>query len=200
MDWFKKQKLTNWIIGALIIINIGTLVSLWILQPGRAAIVPPLVPEHEQRVMELLRGELGLNDTQAEEFRAMRRSHFEQSRDVNARIMDLRRELMDAIIASPADSLRIEELADRLGTLHRERELDNAYHLNRLGTICTPGQRVRLHMLMRDLLPEGEQAGLRAGLRNGAGRGPGRRGMQNQPGFGRRGGERGTMRDTLLHR
>ncbi|MBN2416853.1 periplasmic heavy metal sensor [bacterium] len=202
MDWFKKQKLTNWVIGALIVINIATLASLWLLRPERGIAVPPVVPDHEQRVMDLLRGELRLDDRQAGEFRALRISHFTQSRELNARILFARRELMDAVLADPPDTLLVGELADRLGVLLRERELKNAYHLEHLGTICTPGQRTRLHMLMRDLLPEGDQAGPHGGLRSGTGRGYGRaqgtgRGAQNRPGPGRRSGDRGNALDTL---
>ncbi|MCK5148991.1 periplasmic heavy metal sensor [bacterium] len=180
MDWFKKQKLSNWIIGALIIANVITLSSLWMIriQHSKHSFRPRDAGRgKELMVMRLLKEELHLGDEQVEEFRAMRHQHFKGFRAAGQEMMELRRGLMDAMYSDPPDTLRVKELADVIGTFHIERELKNAQHFQLLSDICTPEQRKKLKLLINEILPHPPSGAWR-----------GRRGKGEMP-FGRRGRE-----------
>lgn len=182
MDWFKKQKLSNWIIGILILFNVITLISLWAVRLHRPAELPPEEAQHERRILNFLRGELDLNETQAAGFKKMRYGHFERFRNISSRITDLRHGIMESVFTDPPDTVHIKQLAEQLGRLHADKEFRNAEHFLRLRQICTPEQKKKFNKLMHNLLPGTPQRGRRSSRERG---GHFERGGQNSPRRGR---------------
>lgn len=181
MDWFKKQKLSSWIIALLVALNVLTLATLWSVRfdRPRKGFQPPGAgagPEGpDNRVMGLLQEELNLSEGQIAQIRAMRESHFEAFRDFETRAMELRRGIMDALFADPSDTVRIREMAEALGRLYAERELKNAEHFQQLREVYTPAQREQFRSLMHEILPNPPGENWRGMPDNGGGppRGPG---------------------------
>ena len=60
MDWLTKQKTQAWAIVVLVIINIATLVTLWMGRPT----LPPMLINGRPDINNFLKNELGLNNDQ----------------------------------------------------------------------------------------------------------------------------------------
>jgi len=193
MDWFKKQKLSNWIIGILVVINTVTLVTLWVMRfDGPRAVAPPPEegPGREQMVMRLLNDELGLSDQQLEALQGMRRRHFKGFREIGRESMALRRRIMDEMFSATPDTAKVREIAESIGRYHASREIQNAQHFQHLWTICTPEQRQKFQSLVHEILPDPMARG-RQGRRPKGGR-PFERGRRGAGRFGRSRHEQGT--------
>lgn len=131
---------------ALVVINIAMLASLWWKKDGRMA--------HGERppgdARDFLVTELHLTKEQQFSFDSLRKPHFE--------LLDQQREEMRVLkdsffshLAQPADTL-VGELAARIGNLQTAMDLNTFRHFAALRSICTPAQRIRLDVIIRDVL------------------------------------------------
>ena len=189
MDWFKKQKLSNWIIGALIVINTVTLVTLWVMRfEGPPEPAPPEDgPGRGLMVMHFLSRELDLSDSQLEALQGLRQKHFKDFPEMANQSMALRRSLMDEMFSESPDTVKVKEIIDGIGARFIDREIRNARHFQHLWTICTPEQRVKFKALIHEILPNPMVRGRRGRQHKGGppferGRRTGRR-----PGFSGKG-------------
>jgi len=166
MDWFKKQKWSNWIILILIIFNITTLVTLWSLKPDRAKDGTVMNMRRERHIMNFLSDELSFNESQSNNFRTMRKKHFIKIQKISRQINTLRHEIMETIAQETPDTVKIQMLSKKMGLLHADREMNNARHFLGLRKICNTGQRANFKHLIRNLTP-GRQGGRRQNGRPG---------------------------------
>jgi Spy/CpxP family protein refolding chaperone len=159
MDLFTKNRFTGWVIVILVCLNVATLATLWWVlyhQP-----IPQRPPEQRpEDVQRFLEKELSLTPEQAERFRESRRRHAERSQAVRDQVLELRKDMIMAILADTPDTALAGQLADRIGALQMETDRLLVSHFMELQSICRPEQRERLRYLMHDLLemmkPEGE--------------------------------------------
>ncbi len=157
MELFQKAKLSSWIIGILVIINLVTLASLWLIRFRETGPVVPKPEQQEERVMRMLRHELQLNQDQFRRFQTTRFRHMERLRGIEEEIIGLRRDILNEVFIEVPDSSIIDSLAGRIGTLETEREKLTADHFNRLQKICDPQQRQHLRSILDRVLPRQER-------------------------------------------
>ncbi|MFO7889208.1 MAG: hypothetical protein R6V04_02600 [bacterium] len=155
MDFFKKSKLSTWVIGILITLNIITLAYLWIIRLHEHPEPSFRTQQREHKVVGMLQKELGLTPEQCQKFYSKRKIHFNHIQNLNKNILELKREMLEESFSTPVDSVRIHELARKIGSLQTEKEIETVYHFNKLHKVCNQEQQCRFRSLMDDiLLPE----------------------------------------------
>jgi Spy/CpxP family protein refolding chaperone len=138
MSIFNRNKTSFWIIGVLVLLNLGTLGFIWLMPPPPAPgeIVGPLM---EKR--------LELRKEQREAFREERRAHFQKRRVLLDEAQESRRQLIEVLSRAPVDSMQVEKLLEQLSGHHNLLEEEFVRHYLRLRDICDEQQQVRLEEL-----------------------------------------------------
>jgi uncharacterized membrane protein len=138
MSIFNRKKTSFWIIGILILLNLGTLGFIWLMPPPPAPgeIVGPLMEER-----------LELRKEQREAFREERHAHFQNRRALLNEIQQSKRQLIDALSGASVDSLKAEMFLQQLEKHHSLLEEEFMRHFLELRKICDEQQQDRLREL-----------------------------------------------------
>ncbi len=153
MNIIAKKHLTRTLIGVLVLLNIATLVALWLTYLRR-----PLPPPRRgggggaDNVQMFFARELGLTKEQAQKFEALRQKLVSSVRGGNDEQRRLRLALMNELLAPAPDQGKVDELTAALGK--QEGEMDRALfmHFRELYDVCTPQQQVKFRGLIDELL------------------------------------------------
>ncbi len=174
MDIFKKSTLSAWLIGMLVTLNIITLIFLWIVhfRDNPVSQIKPV--QREEKVMGMLKRELGLSAEQTRKFHNKRKMHFDHIQNLHSKIIQLKREMLQESFTTPVDSIKIRKLAREIGNLQAEKEIKTVYHFNQLHKECNQQQQCRFRSLIDDIFPSkngndrqdctGKQQGRQSGL------------------------------------
>jgi hypothetical protein len=161
MDIFKQNRFLGWIVVLLVLLNLITLVTLWLGRPLRP--VPrakPVGPDREQLQMpQALRDGLGFDDAQIAEYQRLTRQHREEVRRLNEEIRQIKQRMFEgALQDSPTP-----ELSESLLALAQQKQaaIEKAtfqYFLD-LKKLCRPDQQEKLKLLVDQLFrqPKGGQ-------------------------------------------
>jgi hypothetical protein len=168
MDILAKQKFTNVLIIALVIINIGCLSFIWFNKPGSSIALPP--PDRKN-VDRFLDKELGLNSDQENKFNEFRREHFETTIKFQNKIGRFKREILAESFNQKPDMQKIAIMTDSIGSLQKGYETFLSEHFQKLASVCTPEQREKL----KDIFLSSFEPKRRPGIQPPPGRGMRRR-------------------------
>lgn len=159
MDMFKRNRNLIITIVILVIINIITLLLLWIGKPKHDLARGPGNGENEKvRIQEMLKEELGFSNDQAEQFLALRKNHLENTMRLDDELMLVKKEMLEEAMYSNDSSI-----SDSLLNLSLEKqgqlEIITFQHFQKLKQICTPEQQEKLFELMHRLIGPPQRGG-----------------------------------------
>jgi protein CpxP len=153
MDIFKQKRYLVYIIILLVILNMSTLLMVWIGRPShRSANRGPVSPEHEKaRVEQLLKDELGFDETQTEQYLMMRQEHHKRVTSLRHEIRQLKKQMFDEVLQDNPQPM----LSDSLLRLAQEKQANleqlTFKHFLDLKKLCKPEQRDKLKLLMHEV-------------------------------------------------
>jgi Spy/CpxP family protein refolding chaperone len=186
MNFFTKIRVTTWIIGLLVLLNVLTLGTIWFQQFRRPPAPLPPQDRRSENQQRFLERELGLTEQQSQQFQTLREQFFRQSNAIMQAIHQLRKAMMDELFSSSPDTQKAHKLAEEIGAKYVEQERLLFNHFLELKAVCQPAQQEKFQALMRDLLemmtPPELPGPPRAARPGEPPRGPGERGAQT---FGR---------------
>jgi Spy/CpxP family protein refolding chaperone len=136
MDLVTKQKSTLWLIIILVVLNITTIVMLWL--PGGIRPRPerhPNLPKHQTFFKEL-----DLTQEQKKKFDQYRNEYFRVIEKYTRQINLKKYEIMDMLFQPEPDSLRLNNISNELGQLNTEFEKVRFRQILRMKTILTDEQ------------------------------------------------------------
>lgn len=151
MNYFTKKRLVFWSVTLLIIMNISSLATVWWQQHRRPGPMPADHPP-SQRASQFLKHELGLSETQVEQFEAMQRRHFDKARALNDSMRQLKHQLFNELSAEAPDTSKAAIIADQIGKKQTQLDKLTFNHLLDLKNMCTPSQQKKLNIIFEDLL------------------------------------------------
>ncbi|MEM1319543.1 MAG: periplasmic heavy metal sensor [Bacteroidota bacterium] len=134
MSYFDNNKWTSWIIALLVLLNIGTLSTIW-LRPGS----PP-----SNQPVQLLQEALQLNEQQSNQFKTLRDQHFGATRELQNQLMEKKREMIRLLTESPTNGVHAHALTAEIGQLHQQLDSLLIDHFTALQAICQPEQQREL--------------------------------------------------------
>ncbi len=152
MDVFKQKKYLQWTVVLLVILNLLTLTVLWLGRPkhpgpGRSSLPPG---EEVHRIKQLLKDQLGFNDTQVEKYLQLRQVHREQLERLDAEIRELKRKMFDQVLKEQTPQTISDSLLSQVLAKQAALEKLTFQHFLALKDLCGPGQKEKLRLLMRE--------------------------------------------------
>jgi len=146
MNYFKKNKISTWIIIILLATNISTITTVLYnknqikqaIQNSEEIFVP------DNGLGRFFRDELDLTRDQHEQFRSFRQDYHLNARKIAKQLKEERSEMLKELSEEKSDTNKLHQIADEVGELHRElKHLTFEYYMNLKG-ICTESQREKL--------------------------------------------------------
>jgi hypothetical protein len=113
MDWLTKQKTYIWLVIILVVINLITLVLLWVGHPGP----PPFTKNDRPDTNRFLKNELGLSDDQEKMFIQIRKTHFDSTDSLNIKLRLKRRSIQEEAFKNIPDTQMVNILSEEIGAL-----------------------------------------------------------------------------------
>lgn len=166
MNHFNHQR-SNWIIGILVVLNLGTLLAIWLTRAPE-----PARPDMPHRVDRFLEKALELTPEQAAQFEDLRSGHHQTMRQYFDTQRDNRQLMLKKLTASPPDTAAAHRIAALIGEQQTALEELMIGHYSQLRQVCTPAQQEKLgEVFMEALRRKGPGGGPRGGP-------PGRRGRR----------------------
>jgi hypothetical protein len=147
----KTTRLYQLIILVLVILNLGTLAFIWFgARPRENAARPGAAAE-------LLIRELGLTDSQQQQYQLLRQQHRNTMARLSAVDRSLHNRFFDLLMIEPADTTRADLAADSIAANRKVMEMVTYDHFYKVMLMLTPGQKEKfrsiLHEVIRLVLP-----------------------------------------------
>ncbi|MEM8907336.1 MAG: periplasmic heavy metal sensor [Bacteroidota bacterium] len=145
MKFFHHYRINNWILLALVVVNVLVLAFLLLSKhPNRPK------PHHPPMlVADFLASELQLDANQTQTFKQLRQAHFAQTKTIHQNIRRQKKAMIAAFTSSPPDQARAQELAQQIGELQVSIDLLLIQHFEELRAVCTPVQQQKLSTLFQ---------------------------------------------------
>lgn len=154
MDFLTRNKFLITLIIILIVLNISSLITVWLLSSERNEhVLTPRRDTQEQRdAMDFIQFELGLDSLQEMKIDNFRDYHFKERREADKYILDLRREIIRETIKPEPDTFLMQKYAGMIGAKQKELELLVYDHFKRIKSVLNPGQVKKFDLLMHEMI------------------------------------------------
>lgn len=152
MEYSKKFRWAMAGLITMVILNIGTVATIWMILPPSRAVVPDDDPP--RRVQRFLERELDLTRQQLDDLRELRREHFQEIRLLTNEIRQSRNAYFDLLKTadSAVDSARRDSLANQIGRHHVRLEKANYDHFMKLRGLLSNEQKVQFDRIINQTI------------------------------------------------
>lgn len=133
----EKQKLVIFSIIALLVINIGTLVFLFLSGPKKGHFPPD---DGRPKPREIIVRQLHLDSQQQANYEMLIRQHRKQITATEDKIRNTKNELYSLLNSDSVDVTRKDSLINALAHYQKEIELIHFNHFNEIKKLCKPEQ------------------------------------------------------------
>jgi hypothetical protein len=161
MDVIQKNRYLWFSVVSLVVLNLILLALLWLGRPSRSGRMPP--PQKPERIRELLKEQLNFSDEQVQRYLELREQHHQRARQLEAEIRDLKREMFSQVLDEQAPAAVSDSLLNLVLEKQAELEKVTFQHFLDLKSLCGPGQKEKLKVLMGEVFrrnmpgkPEGD--------------------------------------------
>ncbi|MDX1617602.1 MAG: periplasmic heavy metal sensor [Balneolaceae bacterium] len=158
----------------MVLLNIGTLATIWIIRPPHRPAVG--LEEQPRRVQRFLERELDLTASQREAFRLLRQEHFRETQSIVKDLAASRRAYFDLLSQpdSAVDAALRDSLLHRIGSGHAQLEASTYRHFREMRNMLDRGQRQKLDRIIEQTIQRrermrGPMRGPGSGMRRGTG-------------------------------
>jgi hypothetical protein len=152
MDLFRRQQLMGWLIGILVVLNIGTLSFIWFQHSRRLDFAHPPRKQPED-VLCFLKQELQLNEEQERRFVDLRQRHFTEMQRLNSEIHQLKHGIMEEVFRDEPDEARVKMLVTEIGQRQAQIEDIIFRHFRDMRAVCKHEQCARFQNLILEAGP-----------------------------------------------
>lgn len=136
MDWLSKQKTYVWLVILLVIINLATLIFLWIGRPK-----PPEMSEGKRPdTNKFLKNELGLNDAQNKKLKDLREELFDTTETLRELLWSRKHLLQEESFKDTADLVQVKSLVTEIGNIEALLEMLRFDHFTLVKKVLTEEQ------------------------------------------------------------
>lgn len=157
MDWNNQSKFTKWFIIILIAVNIITITMMWIFLT-RERKVPPFEGINNPRgSIGIMQKELNLSNDQISDFEKLRIENFDKSKELMAKIDDLKQKLSVELVEENKDTVKINFITNEIGLLFSDMEKLRFNHFEKLIALCTPEQKEKLEPILQNIIARNPQ-------------------------------------------
>lgn len=177
MDIFKQKRYLILATSVLVVLNISTLVMLWIDRSAHQQSLPPQLSsaQQEERIRMLLHQELGFTEPQASAYMNLRGEHTHRIHKLKREVDEIKRQMFDAVLQTGVQPTLSDSLLNLAQKKQAQIERLTFQHFLDLKALCTPEQEQHLQHLLHQLFQRHQG--------NGAPPHRGEQPQQRPPGF-----------------
>lgn len=165
MNYFNNTKIYKWIIILLIVLNVISVGSIWMLYSKVNSTQPIRQPDPTQgppalleRNTRFLINELNLDDKQIQLFKEERISHFSRMRSLRDSISLENEQFFNLIFEQPEDSQKIFTRYEKIIQYHNQIEKLKLNHFLKLASYCDDTQKERLRGIFDEMFVQERRA------------------------------------------
>jgi hypothetical protein len=136
MDWLTKQKTYVWLVVVLVIINITTLLFLWLGRPQS----PEMNRDRKPDTDKFLKKELGLNEEQDQKLKQLRATLFDTTGKINDLILAKKKLIQEESFREIPDNEKVNLLAKEIGELESQVEILRYSHFTQVSKVLNVEQ------------------------------------------------------------
>lgn len=162
----------KWIIAILLVTNIATVASILyhINTEDHTKSTGTVEMPGEQRT-KFLKDQLGLDESQMEEFRNINRNYNRSANPITWKLNDLRKEMLEEMAKEQPDENQLEIITEEIGALHKQLKGVTIDFYLQMKSVCNEEQKTKLYQIFHGMLNQEEDVKLPRGGRHGQGRG-----------------------------
>lgn len=144
MDWLTKQKTYVWLIILLVVINLTTLIFLWVGRPD-----PPEFSERKRPdTNKFLKNELGLDDDQDKKLKELREELFDTTETLRELLGNKNQLLQEESFKETPDLEKVNTLVAEIGELEAQSEMLRFNHFALVKKVLTEEQSKKFKALI----------------------------------------------------
>ena len=151
MDLVNQNKLKNLLIIALLVLNLLTVSIIWMQTSKRNEALPKEKDKRSSESVNLMKQTLDLDEEQTKQLEKLRTEPLDQSKQFNDRLNALKKQLAEELFKDKPDTVAVNLRAREIGELQAKVELIRFNYFNKLLSICTPKQQVKLKPVIIEL-------------------------------------------------
>lgn len=152
MSWTNQNRFSTWIISILILMNIITLIIIWVIVDRDKMPPPPPRDRRPPDPIVMMQKELDLSDEQTAEFESLRNQHFVIMDSLSKEMNIVRRLLVDELFKPVHDTELVESLTDKIGVLEKSLEISRFNHFQEVILMCSPEQQNKLKEILGKMI------------------------------------------------
>ncbi len=162
MDIFKQKRYLVFVIVLLVILNIATLLMLWLSRPPQQFLQREERGPEQQRmhIQQLLKDELGFDEAQIEQYLKMRQEQSEKVFLVQNEIRQIKKQMFDEVLEDIPQPMLSDSLLKLSQDKMAELEQLTFQYLLDLKKLCKPDQQDNLKLLIGEYFRQNPPQGL----------------------------------------
>jgi Spy/CpxP family protein refolding chaperone len=147
-------------IGAITVINLGSLFAFWQLSASQNTESFMRRGQRVQNPSCMMAERVGFDEEQAVRFNQLRQEHRQEMRSQRNDLSQLRNELVRESLEDEVNEEKVEVLIQDLGQGHMRRYRNQVQHFNQVKGVCTPKQRAEYRKFMLDVADRMDRRGV----------------------------------------
>ncbi len=149
MDYFTKKNVLIWVVIILLIVNISAIATIFIqVFSDRRPECGFFLDEPPKHIVKKLKPD----EEQIEYFSELHNTFREQTRDIIIRLNEKREEMLTELSSNDPDTVRLKEIAEEYGKLHKHLKMNTIDHFLKMKKKCTPSQEKELNKFINEIL------------------------------------------------
>lgn len=154
--YFSKYGILFWLIIILLVINISAITTIFfgisIRDRKDTKFFPPKAEYHRQHEGKFFCQSLDLNEEQQQLFEKARHKFFSEAKKIAGQMHKKRVEFINELASDEPDTLKLQEIAKDIGSLHSKLKFQTYRHYLEMKSICTKEQEEKLIKIFKSML------------------------------------------------
>jgi Spy/CpxP family protein refolding chaperone len=154
--YFTRYRILIWLVIILLVINISAITTIFLginirdrKEPGPFQKRIEMHRHHDGRFFEQ---SLNLSPDQHAQFKASRHRFFSEARKLAGQMHNKRVEFVNELASAEPDTLKLQEIADEIGSLHSKLKYQTYKHYIEMKNICNKEQEEELTRIFKSML------------------------------------------------
>jgi len=154
--YFSRYNILFWLIIILLVINISAITTIFygisVRDKKDTKPYPSKTEYHRHHEGRFFDSSLNLTEEQRQHFKNAKHKFYSEAKIIAGQMHKKRVEFMNELASDEPDTLKLQEIAKDIGSLHTKLKLQTYKHYLELKSICTKEQEEKLIIIFKSML------------------------------------------------
>jgi Spy/CpxP family protein refolding chaperone len=154
--YFSRYNVLFWLIIILLIINISAITTIFygigIRNKKDLRSYPPRIEYHRHHKGKFFDNSLNLTEEQQQHFKKAKHKFYSEAKKIAGQMHKKRVEFINELASDEPDTLKLQEIAEEIGSLHTKLKFQTYRHYLDMKNICTKEQEEKLIKIFQSML------------------------------------------------